>query len=134
MKHSELVAEVKELSNIAAERLKCKRKGVACSAFLSGSTRRTKLTTNGPTVGECSGEKGNCGCGHSEIKLIIMLLRHWEPKKQFTMVITHSPCTNCANAIIISGLFHTVRYGILTEHDKRGRDFLKKSGIEVGEI
>ena len=43
------------------------------------------------------------------------------------MLCTYSPCTNCANIILQSGIIEGVVYKILTEHDKRGDEFLRKS-------
>jgi len=41
------------------------------------------------------------------------------------MFCTYSPCTNCANIILDSGVINGVIYDILTEHDTRGLAFLQ---------
>ncbi len=47
--------------------------------------------------------------------------------KVLIMVCTYSPCTNCANIIIDSGIVKGIVWDILTEHDKRGAEFLRSA-------
>jgi len=112
----------------------CKRKSVGCCAIAfnsNGEPFLIGLTVNGPVRDfECSNEVGNCGCSHAEPRLIIYLLQEDIKKKienePIFLMCTYSPCTNCANIIIESGLFLGVFYDILTEHDKRGEERLRK--------
>ena len=107
----------------------CKRKVVNCTIINHiGQFTNTK---NGPTQGhQCSNEVGNCGCAHAEPRAIIAALKS-EWYVDCILVCDYSPCSNCANIIIDSGIVTKVGYNILTEHDKRGVKLLKNSGIKV---
>lgn len=136
-----LLTQLSEVSNFARENQKCLRKSVGCCTVRLEDDMFTtfSMTHNGPSkrdvsgAGGCTNEVGNCGCGHTEPRAIMQTLksRIWrinEPK--VIIVCTYSPCTNCANIIIDSGIVQGVVRDILTEHDVRGEEFLKQAGIK----
>ncbi len=111
----------------------CLRKAVGCAA-IGFDEHMNPLTIgmvhNGPSREghKCSNEVGNCGCSHSEPRLVrdMLKLNNTLPDMPLVMLCTYSPCTNCANIVIDSQLFCGIIYDILTEHDKRGAEFLKQ--------
>lgn len=89
---------------------------------------------NGPTtqyVG-CSNEVGRCGCCHAEPKVILSLPR--ECRVPTLMFTKYSPCTTCANLIIISKRVTAVLFEIQTTTDMRGLDLLGSARIPVAEL
>jgi deoxycytidylate deaminase len=126
-----IIEDMNLITANAKVRTKCKRKGVGCQLI---SIREGDIICslnyvfNGPSVEdfECSNVTGNCGCMHSEPKAIIVALKK-NPLIEWIMLCTYSPCTNCANIIIHSGIVKGIVYDILTEHDKRGDKFLRQS-------
>ena len=134
-----LIMELKKIQDFALKNQTCKRKAVGCSIVrLSIGRRRLPtektlvMTHNGPSVpnNECINEVGNCGCSHAEPRAILESLKK-DYGKHLVMVCTYSPCTNCANIIIDSGIIDLVVYETLTLHDTRGTTFLLQSGIKV---
>ena len=139
MLRDKILKEFDRIEAYAQDNQVCKRKAVGCSAGLivkATTVRRPfyilefqSLVTvhNGPTgKHECTNEVGNCGCGHSEPRAIISMLRRGF-NSHVIMVCTYSPCTNCANIILDSGIVQALFYDILTQHDKRGDEFLRKN-------
>jgi len=137
----EVVSFIKQEFGILAEyaegKRTCKRKAVGCSIIeihtrLPG-VNRIVLSHNGPSgfENECSGVVGNCGCSHAEPRAVFKYLN--KLKKDYgdclwsIMICNYSPCTNCANIIVDSGIITAVVYKILTEHDIRGVEILKRS-------
>lgn len=135
---------IKELNNLFEEILLfaernqvCLRKAVGCAAIsfhreMSMEPFMISMEHNGPSREgyECTNEVGNCGCSHSEPRIIQKLLRQqvvFDTGLPIVLVCTYSPCTNCANIVIDSGLFCGIIYDILTEHDKRGEKFLREA-------
>lgn len=111
--------------------LRCKRKSVGC-AIIGWAGSLLALEFNGPTTDvQCTNEVGNCGCAHAEPKAILKLSIEASALTNCTLVSTYSPCTTCANLIILSQRISTVVYDILTEHDKRGVGLLQAAGISV---
>ena len=129
---------IRELNNLFEEILSfaernqvCKRKAVGCAAI---AVRVNEIYTiamkhNGPSRKgfPCTNEVGNCGCSHSEPRVVQSAIKNWDMDEKLILVCTYSPCTNCANIVIDSGLFGGVIYDILTEHDKRGEKFLREA-------
>lgn len=116
----------------------CKRKGVGCSAWTWMPVKDVfncihSGCHNGPSGAEheCSNEVGKCGCSHSEPRLTIDLLRFRAPRRSIIMAVGYSPCSNCANIMVDSQLYCGCVYDILTEHDVRGLDILRRGGIVV---
>jgi deoxycytidylate deaminase len=114
----------------------CLRKAVGCSAITAQEVEglMTPLLIyrvhNGPSVpgNKCTNEVGNCGCSHAEPRMVLEALdQNYAENMPLIMLCTYSPCTNCANIVIDSGLFKGIIYSILTEHDKRGAQFLKEA-------
>jgi dCMP deaminase len=69
---------------------------------------------------------------HAESNCISKLARSTESGDGATMVITHSPCMECAKLIYQSG-FIKVYFGTPYRSDN-GIEFLKKCGVEVTQI
>lgn len=118
--------------------LTCKRKFVKCGAFLysKGKLIFIDAHANGFDEAEssCTNEVGNCGCPHAEQKLILELPRILDQDiGQLIMCCLYSPCTQCANLIVLSKLFHLVIFETLTEHDKRGEKILHRHGIQTAQ-
>ncbi len=106
----------------------CLRKAVGCSLVTVDYDELDTLVMvhNGPTRRghQCLNIVGGCGCGHSEPRAILYAAKKLTAVQNIIMFCTYSPCTNCANIILDSGLISGVCYDILTEHDKRGAEFL----------
>jgi dCMP deaminase len=69
---------------------------------------------------------------HAETNAIAKLARSNESGLGADIFITHAPCLDCAKLIYQSGI-KRVWYG--TQYrDSTGTEFLRKSGIEVGQI
>ena len=126
-----IIEDMGLIADNARNRTKCKRKGVGCQLISIEKDIICSLNYvfNGPSIEgfECTNEVGNCGCMHSEPKAIINALKDQFESKEWIMLCTYSPCTNCANIIIRSGIVKGIVYDILTEHDKRGDKFLRQS-------
>lgn len=107
---------------------KCLRKAVGCAAIFFSVTKFevAVLVHNGPSREghECTNEVGNCGCSHSEPRLVQQVLAR-QLDMPLILVCSYSPCTTCANIVIDSKLFSGVIYDVLTQHDKRGEKFLR---------
>lgn len=112
----------------------CKRKAVGC-AILEISLEKELIThymaINGPSGpnNECSGEKGNCGCSHSEPRVIMDYLKRRKRNGQVKTIIltTYSECNNCANIIVDSGVIDIAAYDIYAAHWPKGIEILKNS-------
>ncbi len=129
---------IQELNNLFEEILSfaernqvCKRKAVGCVAVVIGANELLHIAMkhNGPSREgyPCTNEIGNCGCSHSESRVVQSAIEEWGMEDKLILVCTYSPCTNCANIVIDSGLFCGVVYDILTMHDKRGEKFLREA-------
>lgn len=81
----------------------------------------------------CSGE-AECGCMHAEVKAVLSLIELDTVYHNCIMFCSYSPCTKCAQIIIQSKRIKEVCYGILTEHDERGQEFLRLAGISCVKI
>jgi deoxycytidylate deaminase len=128
----------REILEFAERNQKCKRKAVGCAALtFTGQydvppelrPMIVQMAHNGPSREghECTNEVGNCGCSHSEPRLVRNVLQEYVPEMPLILLCTYSPCTNCANIIIDSKQFCGVIYHILTEHDTRGEKFLREA-------
>ena len=69
---------------------------------------------------------------HAEMNAIAFAAKNGISTKNCTMVITHSPCFNCAKLIIQSGIINI--YYNEPFRDDLGIDFLKQTGINVSQI
>ena len=120
-----------EILEFAERNQKCKRKAVGCAAVLLNNEVPLAISMkhNGPSREgyECTNEVGNCGCSHSEPRVVQSILNFYREDDKLILVCTYSPCTNCANIIIDSNLFGGVIYDILTLHDLRGEKFLREA-------
>lgn len=97
----------------------CKRYTVTAIGF---KNNEKVITTNGNEE-ECKGEIGSCGCTHAEINLLKEM-----PNPQ-TVWLTHSPCIDCAKALVASGVEfvgYEKEYRILD-----GIKHLAKNGVSV---
>ena len=126
------MSALKELLELAKRegKTECKRKLVSAIVLDHDAAH---FFWNGPNLaGECSNVVGGCGCLHAEQRAIYSMLTTYKIRLgKMQMVVQYSPCTNCANAIILSQLFDTVYFETLTEHDPRGLEILKKNGVKV---
>lgn len=129
--------EFDSMSRLAERNQTCQRKSVGCSIVLpfGEGFQRVAMSFNGPTsrvpqTHLCSGEKGNCGCGHAEPKAMLAATelisgRKGAPKHGYVMLCDYTPCTGCANVILASPLVRLLIYKIMTEHDRRGYEMLE---------
>lgn len=69
----------------------------------------------------CTSEPGGCGCTHAEIALLEKMPN---PKAVF---VTHSPCMNCAQALIDAGV-ELVYFGV-PYRKQDGWDYLYQNGV-----
>lgn len=125
------VSRIKEIiaedAKMAAEKTTCLRKGVACTLlfpFKYGYETRTQINGLPFEGAECSNVKGNCGCMHAEQKALMQLDRI---EMNCVMLVSYSPCTQCANHLILRlPKVKAVVYITPTEHDMRGLERIKK--------
>ena len=125
-----LLDEVRIGKQLAERKTTCLRKGVGCTliqselGFGSVKTEIIARAFNGPSRSghECTNVVGGCGCSHSEPRVIMKAMMK---RRRGIMVCTYSPCTNCANIVIDSDIVDGIVWSILTEHDKRGAEFLR---------
>jgi deoxycytidylate deaminase len=133
-----------EQLDFAERNQKCLRKAVGCTAItVSNIYDASKMNNpgltplviemahNGPSREDqvCSNVVGNCGCSHAEPRVVQAALEEGITSDTMPLILlcTYSPCTNCANIIIDSGLFVGCIYQILTVHDTRGEKFLREA-------
>jgi len=69
---------------------------------------------------------------HAEANAILFAAKNGIPTDQCTIIITHSPCFECAKMIIQSGITEMI-YETLYRDDS-SLSFLKESGIKVKQI
>lgn len=137
-----LIAEMEYISAFAKKAQTCKRKSVGVSILdivrdRAGRVIMDRLTKqhNGPAIedAECNNEVGNCGCAHAEPRAVLDLMRRgWmqsPDRGKLILVSEYSPCTNCANVILDSGVIQVCVYEHTTKHDLRGLSLLQK-GLE----
>lgn len=116
-----------ELNNVkATEATRCKRKAVGSSLVSLNPRVEIAFAANGASREsfECTNEKGNCGCSHSEPRVLFNALRaHYSGG--LILVANYSPCDNCANIIIDSKIAIGWVYEHYAEHWPRGDQFVK---------
>ena len=127
----EFLAREFDYLELLADKTTCLRKGVGVTAinFVKGyRPARVAEAFNGPEISRnrCTNEVGNCGCLHSEPKVVLEMAKI---KLNLAagiriLVSKYSPCTNCANLIVHSKIFHACVYRIPTKTDMRGIDIL----------
>lgn len=69
---------------------------------------------------------------HAESNAIAKLARSNESGEKASLIITHSPCIECAKLIYQAGI-HSVYYAD-DYRDKSGINFLQKSGVHVEQL
>ena len=150
MDHSVAVKQLEEqFAKMSDYHSDCKRKTTGCrivypAEHAQGLFRIVGSAVNGPAKGHvCTNEVGNCGCMHAEMQAI-MGARNYAilVKRSFddcSLLSDYSPCTNCANIITLNNMYlglyyvsvRTVIYRIHTDHDPRGNNILRNSGVKV---
>lgn len=126
-----LLDEVRISKELAEHKTTCLRKGVGCTLILPRIKGSCIIrASNGPSRSghKCTNVVGGCGCSHSEPRVIMKAMMSslfCSYNQKAIMVCTYSPCTNCANIIIDSDIVEGIVWSILTEHDKRGAEFLR---------
>lgn len=78
----------------------CKRYKV----FAIGLSETGCITTTNGNQAECTGEIGNCGCTHAEIRLLEQM-----PKPD-VVIVSVSPCFECAKALVLAGVKNVFYY------------------------
>jgi len=138
----------KDIKREAKKNRKCLRKATGCAIIkiddVPAITNNTKynhelhlltspniiITTNGPShlKNKCTGIKGNCMCSHAEPRAIMKFLKQFYPWTGYKTILltTFSPCTNCSNIIIDSGIINIVAYQYLAPHWKDADIRLRK--------
>lgn len=128
-----ILSEVKLVSSQAEKSTKCLRKAVGCSLMSAykGSFTTLHVAFNGPSRKEykCSNIVGACGCSHAEPRAIMECLKHYS--SGLIMACSFSPCVNCANIIIDSGLIIGLVYNQYAPHHPEGLKMLVESSIPV---
>lgn len=119
---------------------RCRRRGCGAAAIAEDGTHWGP-EYNGPVNDSrtCDNIQGNCGCCHAEQRLLSWMgfggsMEWTNLQGTWTLISTLSPCTNCANLIVISKQFKEVRYLYKLNHDQRGIDILESAGITVKKI
>jgi dCMP deaminase len=83
--------------------------------------------TNGNfTEDGCTNEVGNCGCVHAEINLLKKL------PNPYHITVSHSPCLNCAKALVEAGIEKVTYY--VGYRIKDGIAYLEENGVEVKQL
>lgn len=98
---------------------KCKRMTVHALGF--GRNGEVEETTNG-NLTECKNIPGACGCIHAEIRLLEKL-----PNPEFVST-THSPCLDCAKALVEAGVERVFSYAFYRKSD--GIKYLLDHGVD----
>lgn len=97
---------------------------------------------------KCSGEQGQCGCFHAEIRVIMKV---WKEVSSFGAEVTKegmkgfenwnwiivckwTPCTTCANFILQYGDFISEWYYEYEYRNPRGMHILREAGIKCQKI
>jgi dCMP deaminase len=83
---------------------------------------------------ECEGADGKTKPDviHAEMNLIYKMARDGQAAQGADLFITHSPCFECAKAILTVG-FKKVWFGA-EYRDSSGVDFLKHNGVEIEKL
>lgn len=128
-----LIHELNFVTAEATNSTDCLRKGVGCS--LTRGREVLARSYNGPSrmTHDCTNVVGGCGCSHSEPRVIMKAMRTTDIGiygGRTVMICTYSPCTNCANIILDSGVVCGIVWRIDTQHDMRGAEILR-SDIQV---
>jgi len=139
-----VIQDLKSEASYAASEIKCKRKGVAVLMYRMDDLYNVNMEQyapyyNGPyerNLDYCTGERGNCGCFHAEQVAIIGLFkkRLMHPGRlpsRWMMACNYSPCTSCANVIVLSSMVKQIVYVHVTQHDRRGIEILRRAGIKL---
>ncbi len=103
----------------------CKRMTVKATGYDVQDGILVHVTaTNGNLMEEgCRNIPGACGCEHAEINVLK------EMPNPTSMAVSHSPCLNCAKALVKAGV-KLVTY--VEEYRIRdGIDYLKNNGVHV---
>jgi len=122
----------------ATKRLTCRRKAVCTSLVLWKDT--TVNFYNGPLNDDpkrCSNQVGGCGCIHSEFRAMVWLLEQAPlmDVPRATILVTYSPCTSCANLIVLCKDYVDGVYWLYdTEHDMRGIEILQAGGLTARKL
>ena len=124
-----------EIKLMAEKNQVCKRKAVGCTILEIELEQQLIIhysAINGPSGpnNKCSGEKGNCGCSHSEPRAIIKFLKQSRRnllRGKTIILTTYSECNNCANIIVDSGIIDVAAYDIYATHWPKGVEILKNS-------
>lgn len=113
-----------------ARRSTCKRLQVGSVIVTADLQQVLAIGYNGTGKGmpndSCTGERGTCGCLHSEVNALIKCGRQHPDKVLF---VTDSPCPMCAKAIINSG-FSVVYYN-RQYRDNEGLNILRNACIRT---
>lgn len=80
-------------------------------------------TINGDENHFCTGEPGNCGCPHAEENLLKIM------KNPVTVIVSHSPCINCARLLYEAGV-KTVVY-LQPYRLSDGIEYLINKGVNI---
>jgi deoxycytidylate deaminase len=122
-----------EMLETQAKETKCLRKGVGSGLFNSNLDELIMLAINGPVHDsiKCTNEKGNCGCGHAEPRVIIEALKGCKYCYKYTMISSFSPCLPCTDAILKFGRINTVIYDVFAPHHPQACNVLRAAGIYV---
>lgn len=111
----------------------CRRQGTIARA-LSDEAPRDVISAFLPSVNgsaACKNIKGGCGCAHAEQKLIVEMLKTvGTTGKRWTLLSTLAPCEQCANLVVLSGLFHTVAW-LRPYAEGAGLKILEAAGIKL---
>ncbi len=107
----------------------CKRRQNGAIIFPVDCGVVSAIGYNGPARGlsndRCTGVKGDCECAHAEVNAIAKC--HSIDTRNI-LFSTSSPCVQCANAIINSGMVRAMIYD-RAHSDPRGIGMLTEAGI-----
>lgn len=118
-------------ADLADRTTRCLRRGCAARALHVEFGRDVGPFFNGPSTScDCTAVRGSCGCAHAEQRLVTTMLKEHLVRRDWKLYCTLSPCAQCADLIILSGLFVEVVY-LRTLHDRRGIDKIVAAGIEI---
>lgn len=122
-----------DIAKVLAMRGNCGRGQVG--ALLTQENRIISTGYNGPLRGseDCSAEhcdlNNHCKRSiHAEVNAIYFAAKQGISTDNSTLYCTHSPCVNCAKAIVQAGIYRVI---YLYQYDEEGIKLLMLNGVKI---
>lgn len=130
------------VNNYAEQESDCLRAkvGVAMCTGTKDDLIMRYLAHNGQVNNrKCSGEQGQCGCFHAEIRGVMKVIDGQmnnlvDLRENWIIVCKWTPCTTCANFILQYGNFINEWWYQYEYRNPRGMHILREAGIKCRKI